>query len=295
MFDRYTDRARRVVALAGQEAGLMMHDTVDTGHLLLGLLREGEAVAFQALDALAVTLETAREAVGKRRACGDTHPTAARPFTPRLKKALELALREALQLGCTYVATEHLLLGLIKEGSDTGALALADCGKAEGDRGFSSQVRAKVLELLHGYAEDGRGGRPAVPAAGWTADESGRTNASAVYKRLCREVDALLREGGGHCLDPGWTAGKARLIMSQLAHVHGLAPALPESAGSTEVGENPAELAGRGGLPLRPRPPCPSTAPPSLQAGRHPGKRFRGGWDAPGRDRTQQGALAVES
>jgi len=156
MFDRYTDRARRVVALADQEAGLMMHDSVDTGHLLLGLLREGEAVAFQALDALAVTLETAREAVGKRRACGDTHPTAARPFTPRLKKALELALREALQLGCTYVATEHLLLGLIREGSDTGVLALADCGKAEGDRGFSSQVRAKVLELLHGYAEAGR-------------------------------------------------------------------------------------------------------------------------------------------
>ena len=156
-FDRYTDRARRAVVLADQAAAGMLHGTVDTGHLLLGLISEGGGVAFTALDALGVTAEAAAEAVRQRRPAGDTHPTAHRPFTPQLKKALELALREGLQLGDNFIATEHLLLGLIREGSDTGALALADCGAPDPE--FPAVVRARVREILRGYADTEREAR----------------------------------------------------------------------------------------------------------------------------------------
>lgn len=159
-FDRFTDRARRAVALADQASARMLHDTTDTGHLLLGLIGEGGGTAFAALDALGVTAETAGEAVLRRRPAGDTHPTAHRPFTPRLEKALELALREALQLGCNYVGTEHLLLGLIREGGDTGVQALVACRE---DADFPSVVRAKVLELLRGYAEAERRAKAPKP------------------------------------------------------------------------------------------------------------------------------------
>jgi hypothetical protein len=171
MFERYTDRARRVIVLADSEARGLGHDTVDTGHLLLGLLGEGEAVAFRALDALGVTLDAARDAVLKRRPAGGAHPGGHRAFTPPLKRALELGLREAILLNCPYVGTEHLLLGLIREGGDGGALALADCGGS--DPGFLGGVRAKVLELLHGYAkaEEARNVVPRVYSAPMIQDE----------------------------------------------------------------------------------------------------------------------------
>lgn len=161
MFERYTDRAKRAVELAHLAAQGLGHDEVGTDHLLLGLLGEGDGVAFRALGALGVTTEAANEAVCRRHPAEDPVDTGWLPYTPRFKKAAELALREALQLGCNYVGTEHLLLGLIREGSDVGALALADCGIAEGDRGFLDDVRAKVLELLHGYREAEK--RAAVP------------------------------------------------------------------------------------------------------------------------------------
>ena len=183
MFERYTDRARRVIVLADQAARDLGHGTVDTGHLLLGLLGEGEATAFRALDALGVTPETAREAVLERRPAEGTYPGGHRAFTPALKKALEFATRESVKLGCNYVAAEHLLLGLIAEGSDVGALALADCGIADGDRGFLADVRAKVLELLDGYA------RPAEAAA--QAGETTRQQRDRLAEYLWRIADGL--------------------------------------------------------------------------------------------------------
>lgn len=151
MFERYTDRARRVIVLADQEARNLHHGYVGTEHLLAGFLAEGEAVAFRALDALGVTLAMAREAVEKRSPAGDASPSAHLAFTPRLKKVLELGLREALLLGNNYIGTEHLLLGLVRDGECDGAMALADCGITEGDRGFLSDVREKVLKLLGVY------------------------------------------------------------------------------------------------------------------------------------------------
>ena len=221
MFDRYTDRARRVVALADQEAGLMMHDSVDTGHLLLGLLREGEAVAFRALDALGVTLETAREAVERRQACGDTHPTAAWPFTPRLKKVLELALREALQLGCNYVGTGHLLLGLIRDADNSeGAQALEDCGIGKGHHGFLADVRAKVLELLHGYAGGARQAEAEKSKPALSLEDGGRiAHLFAAYAQaeglLAKSTREEVAEHAktfmhGYACGAGTVAGEAR-------------------------------------------------------------------------------------
>jgi ATP-dependent Clp protease ATP-binding subunit ClpA len=153
MFERYTDRAKRAVELAQEGAADLGHDAVGTEHLLLGLIGEGGGVAFKALSELGVTTEAANEAVRRRHQAGDARPSGGLPYTPRLKKTLELALREAILLGHNFIATEHLLLGLAREGADTGAAALADCGIAHGDKGFLADVRAKVLELLRGYAE----------------------------------------------------------------------------------------------------------------------------------------------
>lgn len=161
MFERYTDRARRSVELAHQAAQGLCHDEVGTGHLLLGLIVEGGGVAFRALDALGVTTEAANEAVRRRHPAGDFRPEGQIPYARDFRKAAELALRESLELGHSYVGTEHLLLGLIRDaGNCEGAQALADCGMAEGDQGFLADVRAKVLELLRGYAEAGRAVSP---------------------------------------------------------------------------------------------------------------------------------------
>jgi hypothetical protein len=151
MLERYTDRAKRSVELAGLAARGLGHDEVGTEHLLLGLIGEGGGVAFRALDALGVTAEAANEAVCRRHPAGDPVPSGWLSYAPRFRKVQELALREAIERGDNFIATEHLLLGLIRDDGSTGALALADCGTAEGDRGFSDIVRGKVLELLRGY------------------------------------------------------------------------------------------------------------------------------------------------
>jgi ATP-dependent Clp protease ATP-binding subunit ClpC len=155
MFERYTDRARRVITLTQQAQQDMRHEDADTGHLLVGLIGEGGGVACQALTALGVTPERVREAVWTRHPGGDATPAAYLPFSPRLKKALEMALRESMMRGDNFIGTEHLLLGLIREGSDVGALALAACASP-------SDVRAKVLELLDGYERPAAGGEDAV-------------------------------------------------------------------------------------------------------------------------------------
>jgi ATP-dependent Clp protease ATP-binding subunit ClpC len=115
MFERFTDRARRVVVLAQDEARLLNHNYIGTEHILLGLIHENEGVGAKALEALGVTLDAVREQVRDIIGEGNQTPSGHIPFTPRAKKVLELSLREALQLGHNYIGTEHILLGLIHE------------------------------------------------------------------------------------------------------------------------------------------------------------------------------------
>src|SRR6266545_2939552 len=116
MFERFTDRARRVVVLAQEEARMLNHNYIGTEHILLGLIHEGEGVAAKALESLGIALEGVRQQVEEIIGQGQHAPSGHIPFTPRAKKVLELSLREALQLGHNYIGTEHILLGLIREG-----------------------------------------------------------------------------------------------------------------------------------------------------------------------------------
>jgi prophage maintenance system killer protein len=147
MFQRFTDRARRAVHLAQEEARLLRHNYIGTEHLLLGLLDEGEGIAAQALGSLGISLEAVRAQVEQIIGHGQTTPVGHIPFTPRAKKVLELSLREALQLGHNYVGTEHLLLGLLREGEGVAAQVLARLGADH------ARVREVVLELLTGQCE----------------------------------------------------------------------------------------------------------------------------------------------
>jgi Clp amino terminal domain, pathogenicity island component len=145
MFERFTDRARRVVVLAQEEAVLLNHDYIGTEHLLLGLAHEGQGVAPTALESLGISLESVRREVEATVGRGKRKPTGHIPFTPRAKKALELSLREAMALGHNYIGTEHILLGLIREGEGVAAQVLVKLG-ADQDR-----VRQQVVQLLAGY------------------------------------------------------------------------------------------------------------------------------------------------
>jgi ATP-dependent Clp protease ATP-binding subunit ClpC len=145
MFERFTDRARRVVVLAQEEARMLNHNYIGTEHILLGLIHEGEGVAAKALDSLNISLDAVRQQVEEIIGQGQAAPTGHIPFTPRAKKVLELSLREALQLGHNYIGTEHILLGLIREGEGVAAQVLEMLGAdLEG-------IRGSVLELLEGY------------------------------------------------------------------------------------------------------------------------------------------------
>jgi hypothetical protein len=146
MFERFTDRARRVVVLAQEEARLLNHNHIGTEHILLGLIHEGEGVAAQALRAIDVSLEATRTQVVEIVGSGAERPEPHIPFTNRAKKVLELSLREALQLGHNYIGTEHILLGLIREGEGVAAQVLTSQG-ADFDR-----VRQEVVKLLAGSA-----------------------------------------------------------------------------------------------------------------------------------------------
>ena len=156
MFERFTDRARRVVVLAQEEARMLNHNLVGTEHVLLGLIHEGEGVAAQVLESLNISLEAVRqqveEIIGRRQAM----PTGHIPFTPRAKKVLELSLREALQLGHNYIGTEHILLGLIREGEGIAAQVLQRLGAD------LNRVRQTVIQLLSGYPA-GKGEQVAGP------------------------------------------------------------------------------------------------------------------------------------
>jgi hypothetical protein len=145
VFERFTDRARRVVVLAQEEARLLNHNYIGTEHLLLGLIHEGEGVAAKALESLDVSLEAVRAEVEEIIGQGQSPPTGHIPFTPRAKKVLELSLREALELGHNYIGTEHILLGLLREGQGVGAQVLVKLG-ADRDR-----VRRQVVQVQAGY------------------------------------------------------------------------------------------------------------------------------------------------
>src|SRR5438046_1046487 len=145
MFERFTDRARRVVVLAQEEARMLNHNYIGTEHILLGLIHEGEGVAAKALESLGISLEAVRQQVEEIIGQGQQAPSGHIPFTPRAKKVLELSLREALQLGHNYIGTEHILLGLIREGEGVAAQVLVKLGAD------LNRVRQQVIQLLSGF------------------------------------------------------------------------------------------------------------------------------------------------
>jgi len=151
MFERFTDRARRVVVLAQEEARALNHNYIGTEHVLLGLVREEDGVACRALDALDVSLHTVRTQVERIIGPGAAPVSGHIPFTPRAKRVLELSLREALQLGHSYIGTEHLLLGMIREGEGVACQVLVKLGAD------LNRVRQQVIQIMSGYAESPEG------------------------------------------------------------------------------------------------------------------------------------------
>jgi ATP-dependent Clp protease ATP-binding subunit ClpC len=147
MFERFTDRARRVVVLAQQEARRLDHNYIGTEHILLGLIHEGQGVAASALDSLGISLQAVRQQVEEIIGRGQQTPSGHIPFTPRAKKVLELSLRESQQLGQDYIGTEHILLGLVREGDGVAAQVLVKLGAD------LNRVRQQVIQLLHGHQE----------------------------------------------------------------------------------------------------------------------------------------------
>jgi ATP-dependent Clp protease ATP-binding subunit ClpA len=157
MFERFTDRARRVMVLAQEEARLLNHNHIGTEHLLLGLIHEGEGVAAQALESLGVSLPTVRQRVEEIIGRGQQALAGRIPFTPRAKKVLELSRREALAMGHNYVGTEHILLGLLREGDGVAAQVLVGMGAD------LNRVRQQVIRILSGHhdKDEPKGGRAA--------------------------------------------------------------------------------------------------------------------------------------
>ena len=145
MFERFTDRARRVVVLAQEEARMLNHNYIGTEHVLLGLIHEGEGVAAKVLTELGISVETVRQQVEEIIGVGRVAPSGQIPFSPRSKKVLELSLRESLQLGHNYIGTEHILLGLLREGEGVAAQVLQRLGAD------LNRVRQQVIEMLSGH------------------------------------------------------------------------------------------------------------------------------------------------
>ena len=207
MFERFTDRGRRVVVLAQEEARLLNHNYIGTEHILLGLIHEREGVAARALVGLGISLEAVRQQVEEVVGQGQSAPTGHIPFTPRAKKVLELSLREALNLGHNYIGTEHILLGLIREGEGVAAQVLVKLGAD------LSRVRQEVVKLLEGQAEGAtdpvafevlreRGGAPASMLVGGPPSAAERQRAEPV-----RVVPLMLEAASGD----GW-----RLVLLSL-------------------------------------------------------------------------------
>ena len=180
MFERFTDRARRVVVLAQEEARMLNHNYIGTEHILLGLIKEGEGVAAKGLEALGISLDGVRTQVEEIIGQGQQAPSGHIPFTPRAKKVLELSLREALQLGHNYIGTEHILLGLIREGDGVAAQVLVKLGAD------LNRVRQQVIQLLSGYQ-----GKEAVTSGG---PAEGTPSPSLVLDQFGRNLTQAARE-----------------------------------------------------------------------------------------------------
>ncbi|MGW5455612.1 ATP-dependent Clp protease ATP-binding subunit [Nocardia sp. NPDC003979] len=187
MFERFTDRARRVVVLAQEEARMLNHNYIGTEHILLGLIHEGEGVAAKSLESLGISLEGVRSQVEEIIGQGQQAPSGHIPFTPRAKKVLELSLREALQLGHNYIGTEHILLGLIREGEGVAAQVLVKLGAD------LNRVRQQVIQLLSGYQ-----GKEPVEGTG-SRGEAGTPSTSLVLDQFGRNLTQAALEGK---LDP---------------------------------------------------------------------------------------------
>src|SRR6201998_3343559 len=187
MFERFTDRARRVVVLAQEEARMLNHNYIGTEHTVRALTREGEGVAAKALESLGISLDAVRQQVEEIIGQGQQAPSGHIPFTPRAKKVLQLSLREALQLGHNYIGTEHILLGLIREGDSVAAQVLVKLGAD------LNRVRQQVNQLLHGY----QGKETASGAASGSTESAPST--SLVLDQFGRNLTQGAREGK---LDP---------------------------------------------------------------------------------------------
>ncbi len=187
MFERFTDRARRVVVLAQEEAKMLNHNYIGTEHILLGLIHEGEGVAAKALESLGISLDAVREQVQDIIGQGQQQPTGHIPFTPRAKKVLELSLREALQLGHNYIGTEHILLGLIREGEGVAAQVLVKLGAD------LNRVRQQVIQLLSGYQ-----GKEQVQVGGANEQQTAQ-GGSQILDQFGRNLTQAARDGK---LDP---------------------------------------------------------------------------------------------
>jgi ATP-dependent Clp protease ATP-binding subunit ClpC len=173
MFERFTEKARRVVVYAQEEARMLNQNYIGTEHLLLGLIREQDGIAAKALESLSISLEDVHQQVEELIGRGTYVPTGHIPFTPRAKKVLELSLREALQLGHNYIGTEHILLGLIREGEGVAAQVLLNLGAD------LEKVRSAVIQLLSGYygkqgGESGGDERSGGSGSAQMLDEFGR-------------------------------------------------------------------------------------------------------------------------
>src|SRR5690349_21290669 len=183
MFERFTDRSRRVVVLAQEEARMLDHNYIGTEHILLGLIREGDGCAARALESLEISLDAVRQEVEEIIGRGQEAPSGHVPFTPRAKKVLALSLRESLQLGHNYIGTEHILLGLIREGDGVAAQVLVRLGAD------LNRVRQQVIQLLHGYSGqdvESAGSRPGGRAPADLPDD-----ALARFDALDRRLTAL--------------------------------------------------------------------------------------------------------
>ncbi|MEY4366108.1 MAG: hypothetical protein RLZZ305_1452 [Actinomycetota bacterium] len=201
MFERFTDRARRVVVLAQEEARLLNHSYIGTEHILLGLIHEGEGVAAKALDSLSISLESVRAQVEEIIGQGGSSPSGHIPFTPRAKKVLELSLREALQLGHNYIGTEHILLGLLREGEGVATQVLMKLGAD------LNKVRQQVIQLLSGYQGPGSKseGTSSQGSGSSSKEEQGEKGGSQILDQFGRNLTQLARDNG---LDP--VIGRAR-------------------------------------------------------------------------------------
>jgi ATP-dependent Clp protease ATP-binding subunit ClpC len=185
VFERFTDRARRVVVLAQEEARMLNHNYLGTEHILLGLIHEGEGVAARALESLGISLEAVRQQVEEIIGQGQQAPSAHIPFTPRAKKVIELSSREVTELGHNYIGTEHILLGLIREGEGVAAQVLVRLGAD------LQRVRQQVIQLLHGSG--GKGAAAYGPRLGKRARARLMDDALGRIDALDRRLAAIER------------------------------------------------------------------------------------------------------